>query len=340
MDDGNIFDCLDSDDEQFFENIDFENDSDKSSASILIEKLKSNCDDNDGSMLFNETLELLSKLYESLEKQEVSLDEVSNHPVVNSIEDIVGNLKFVQDINRTGKLWLQFMDFVSIIRMFIRAERTVNFELHIYSSKQMLPYLAAAGHDKYAIAIRKYLQDIKNLCPCLEKKYKEGSFTICRNEKLFWSGAFTDQVIEQTLMRSGKSQGGLINITHNDAARTKWLLSSHIVANYTEALRDLTGVTTGTWSEQHPDVQASRRKENSRHLRNFIDFFDIHHPFKAPTNELVNIATGVIASEEVNVDSAVDIGTKIVSGMDDRILGDISLERKDQAKMFAIMRKR
>ena len=156
--------------------------------------------------------------------------------MVNSIEDIVGNLKFVPDVSRTGKLWLQFMDFVSIIRMFIRAERTGNFELHIYSSKQMLPYLAAAGHDKYAIAIRKYLQDIKNLCPCL---YKERSFTICRNEKLFWSATFTDQVIEQTPMRSGKSQGGMINTTHNDAARTKWLLSSHIVANYTVSTQGL-----------------------------------------------------------------------------------------------------
>ena len=101
----------------------------------------------------------------------------------------------------------------------------------------------------------------------------------------------------------------------------------------------MTGVNTGTWSEQHRDVQASRRKENSRNLHNFIDFFDIHNPFKAPANELVNIATGVIASEEVNADSAVDIGTKIVSGMDDRKLGDISFKRKDQAKTFAIMRK-
>ena len=50
---------------------------------------------------------------------------------------------------------------------------------------------------------------ILRICPCSEKKYKEGSFTICRNEKLFWSGTFTDQVIEQTPMRSGKSQGGL-----------------------------------------------------------------------------------------------------------------------------------
>ena len=41
VDDGNIFDCLDND-EQFFENIDFENDSDISS--VLIEKPKSTCD--------------------------------------------------------------------------------------------------------------------------------------------------------------------------------------------------------------------------------------------------------------------------------------------------------
>ena len=121
---------MDNDDEQFFENIDFEDDSDISS--ILIKKLKSNCDDTDGLILFNEeTVEVLSRLYESLEKQEVSLDEVCDHPVLNSTGDIVGNLKFVQEISRTGKLWLQFMDFVSIIRMFIRAERTGNFELHI-----------------------------------------------------------------------------------------------------------------------------------------------------------------------------------------------------------------
>ena len=165
VDDGNIFDCLD-DDEPMLEDIDYDNDNDLSS--ILLQKLKTNCDDNDGLMLFNEeTADILGKLYESFEKQEVSLDEVCNNPVMNSIGDIVGNLMFVQDVSRTGKLWLQFMDFVSVVRMFIRAERTGKFELHISASEQMLPYLASAGHDKYTVAIRKYLQDVKNLCPCL-----------------------------------------------------------------------------------------------------------------------------------------------------------------------------
>ena len=40
-------------------------------------------------------------------------------------------------------------------------------------------------------------------------------------------------------MRSPKFQGGLINMTHNNAAQTNWLLFFHIVANYTEGRRDL-----------------------------------------------------------------------------------------------------
>ena len=151
VDDGNIFDYFDND-EKFFQNIDFEDDSDISS--VLIGNLKSNYDDNDGLVLFNvKTVEVLRKLYESFEKQEVSLDEVCNHPVISGVGDIVGNLKFVLDVSRTGKLWLQFKDFVSVIRMFIPAERTGNFELHISSSEQMLPYFAAAGHDKYTVTI-------------------------------------------------------------------------------------------------------------------------------------------------------------------------------------------
>ena len=88
----NKFDCLDNN-KQFFENIDFEDNSNISS--VLIEKLKSNCGDNNGLMLFNEgTAEALRKLYESFEKQDVNLDEVCNHPVISRNGDIIGNLKF------------------------------------------------------------------------------------------------------------------------------------------------------------------------------------------------------------------------------------------------------
>ena len=140
-------------------------------------------------------------------------------------------------------------------------------------------------------------------------------------------------------MLSGKSTGGLINITHKEAARTKWLLSAHIVANYSEALRDLTGVKTGTWSEQHREMRMSQRQEGHQHLRKFIDFFEIHNPFSDSCSELKNVATGVIASVKVNVDDAVDIGKSILNKINGKSVGKVSFKKADQAVTFASMRK-
>jgi len=69
---------------------------------------------------------------------------------------------------------------------------------------------------------------------------EEGLFAVRRNDKLFWSGTWSDisdMTIEQCLMRAGKTQGGLINITHKEAARTKWLLTAHVVAQYIDAVQ-------------------------------------------------------------------------------------------------------
>ena len=179
-------------------------------------------------------------------------DAVVNTNIVSMIHEKSSNLKFTHDANRTGKLWIQFMDFASIARMLIRAERTGDWNLHIHASEQMLLFFAAARHNNYLTLVLLYLPDIKNLCTCLKSKYETvGLFTIWRKDELFWRGTSTDQVIVQDLMLSGKSDGGLINKTHKEAARTKWLLSSHVAANYSNALRDLTGVKTGGWSEQH-----------------------------------------------------------------------------------------
>lgn len=55
--------------------------------------------------MFNEeTVEVLGRLYDLFEKQEVSLDDVCNHSVISSTGDIVGTLKFVKDVSRAGTL--------------------------------------------------------------------------------------------------------------------------------------------------------------------------------------------------------------------------------------------
>ena len=65
--------------------------------------------------------------------------------------------------NRTAKLWLQYMAMVDILKKFIRAERTGNFNLHLEATNDMLPYFAAAGHNFYLKSAQLYLQKMSKL---------------------------------------------------------------------------------------------------------------------------------------------------------------------------------
>ncbi len=57
-----------------------------------------------------------------------------------------------------GALWVQYVNMVDILRKFIRAERTGNLALHLQAIQDMLPYLAASGHNLYTKCARVYLQ--------------------------------------------------------------------------------------------------------------------------------------------------------------------------------------
>ena len=78
-------------------------------------------------------------------------------------------------------------------------------------------------------------------------------------------------------MRSGKTSGGLVNITHNESARTKWLLSAHVIAQYTDAIRDLTGIYAGTWSEQHREASAANSENFGKDLGKMVGFLSEHN---------------------------------------------------------------
>ena len=104
------------------------------------------------------------------------------------------------------------MDMVTLIRKYIRADRTGNWNLHLEATTEMLPFFAAAGHNNYNKSCRLYLQDmleLKNVDPVTERSFQEGLSVIRRSDR-FWAGESTDLVIEQVLMRSMKSTGAFI----------------------------------------------------------------------------------------------------------------------------------
>ena len=54
------------------------------------------------------------------------------------------------------------MDMIDILRKFIRAERAGNWDLYLQTLSEMLPFLAASGHN-YAKSVLYYLQQMSHL---------------------------------------------------------------------------------------------------------------------------------------------------------------------------------
>ena len=99
----------------------------------------------------------------------------------------------------------------NIVSRFLIAERTGNWELLLTSKQEMLPYFVAAGHYLYAISEYVYLSMMFKLeldHTEVYRHFKAGHHVLRRTDR-FWGGLSTDLTIEQILMRSVKSSGGL-----------------------------------------------------------------------------------------------------------------------------------
>ena len=75
----------------------------------------------------------------------------------------------------------------------------------------MLNLLVASGDLNYAKSARLYVQQMISLSekhPWLHEQFENGKHEVRRSQQ-YWVGLWYDLVIEQTLMRSVKSTGGL-----------------------------------------------------------------------------------------------------------------------------------
>jgi hypothetical protein len=59
--------------------------------------------------------------------------------------------------------WCEYISMVSILLQFIKAERTGNWNLHLSSTAEMLPYFYAMDRVNYAKWLPVYLADMQSL---------------------------------------------------------------------------------------------------------------------------------------------------------------------------------
>ena len=116
------------------------------------------------------------------------------------------------ETSRTAQLWVQYMEYVKVIKMFIFAERIGDWESYFDATRRMLNLFAATGHYNYAKCGRMYLQQMLELpsnYPSLCKSFKENGYHTIRRSNRYWAELWSNLVIEQVMMKSIKSRGGL-----------------------------------------------------------------------------------------------------------------------------------
>ena len=184
----------------------------------------------------NSFVDELLKLYDGLLEGTVDLMEVGNNLTLQSLDNKINDTKKnLAKESRTSKLWLEYQYVIDIIRKFIRADRFGLWDMHLEAFQESLPVFAAAGHFNYIKSSYLYFQtclDLPTKNTFVYEHFKSGGFIVRRSARS-WAGLACDLTIEQVLIRSLKTTGGLTRGTGMpDVQRSIWLMSKPLCSTY------------------------------------------------------------------------------------------------------------
>ena len=299
----------------------------KSLNGLVTEEIVKDNDTMDG------LLDEVDQLYSSFLCDSISLSDITSSEVLQRINILLKEKKSeISERSRTSKLWILYTDMIETARSLIRADRSGSWLLHLQTISNALPIFAAAGHFNYLRSSHLYLSrmsKLKNTHPSVYEQFLAGHY-VSRRSDSFWSGVGSDLLIEQTLMRSVDSTGGLTRGSGmTEEMRDTWVLAAPALSEYNMAMQDFTGQTYAT-SEQHRESTDARKVRDSNDLEKIDTKVKQCQPF-SNYNSLRNIVNGLVAAENVNVYSYREIGDKIVGNMIGKSVFDHKFKRKDKA---------
>ncbi|CAH2218497.1 jg2186 [Pararge aegeria aegeria] len=274
-----------------------------------------------------------SLLLDKLTLENSTLTSIDDEHFLNIYNKFLRHVEELKQRGPTAKLWLQYYDMVTVMKQFIQAERMGNWNLHLESIRKMLPFFHASGHYLYAKSCQLYLQDMYELEEKMDPLEYEnfttkGYFTIRRSDK-FWSGIWSDMSIEQVLMRSMKTSGGL---THGrgitDSVLAKWVLTMPFLIDVSNSMQSFCNVAFIT-SEQHVDARPSRIQEDNRALDLMLQFFTSYDPFVV-SDAIISLSSGVKGNENINCHNALEIGLKMMNSIVGNNFNALKFQRKNR----------
>ena len=137
----------------------------------------------------SQTMHEAGKLFDGLLSGVIDVDDINNDRTLKLIKSQLSQKANELQNDRTSQLWIQYMQAIDILRKFIKAERTGNWELHLQAVYDMLPFFTASGHNLYTKPAYLYLQlmlDLPNNHPELYDIFMNGFHVIRRSDR-YWA---------------------------------------------------------------------------------------------------------------------------------------------------------
>lgn len=157
--------------------------------------------------------------------------------------------------------------------------------------------------------------------------YTASSYFTIRRLKKFWSGVWTDMIIEQILMRSMKTQGGL---THgrgmSESVISKFVLTMLTLVDISNEMDNFCDVSYST-SDQHVDSTECRIARDAADLDKLLEFFKQYNPFPE-TPKIMSIYSGIVGNESVCCHEAYKVGMKSVNSIIGKNFDNVKFETK------------
>ena len=147
---------------------------------------------------------------------------------LNDIEEESDLLKkAISQISLLFKFWSQYIQMVKFMLMYIRAERSGNWIMHLAPTASTAPHSFTLDRPNYSRWFPVYLADMNRLQEANLLVYQEfinGNHAVSRSTQLF-AKVWTDMALEQTINLDSKTKVGIVGINKQPQALEHWFLT-------------------------------------------------------------------------------------------------------------------
>ena len=248
----------------------------------------------------SELAETLDKIYSKLDQANIVISSSDVHSIRNSFSLLRDKLdEFEESLAPTARFWSMYIEMTQILRRYIQAERSGNWENHLKEVQKMIPYMVSACHRNYAVCLPLYLTDMRGLvqsAPDVNTEFMNGNFCVHRTTGTF-NGIWVDLAHEQTYNRDGKTSL-MKGTSQNPAARDKYLKTAPFLTAVSQQVEDMLKIPAGVSSHHRESLNSGPATDAK--VNDIVDIVtnSMTDPFDLQNHEVIHIANGIIASSQ------------------------------------------